>query len=128
MTFDNKLVTAPNGKIQDSNIINYSRLGTLRADVNVQVSYKDDLRQVKQTLLDILAADERVLPDPPATVVILDFGADGINVGVRPFVKLDDYWNIQFDLRERIKERFDEVGITIPFPQRDVHLIQAKNE
>ncbi len=126
MTFDNKLVTAPNGKIQDSNIINYSRLGVLRADVNLQVSYEDDLRQVKQLLLDILAADERVLAEPPPTVVILDFGESGIDVGVRPFVKLDDYWKIQFDLRERIKERFDEAGITIPYPQRDVHLKQAK--
>ncbi len=126
MTFDNKLVTAPNGKIQDSNIVNYSRLGTLRADVNVQVSYGDDLQQAKQILLDILAADERVLPDPPPSVVILDFGENGILVGVRPFVKLEDYWNMQFDLRERIKARFDEAGITIPFPQRDIHLIQEK--
>lgn len=126
MTFDNKLVTAPNGKIQDSNIINYSRMGTLRADVNVQVSYGDDLRQVKQILLDILAADERVLPDPLPSVVILDFGENGILLGVRPFVNLEDYWNMQFDLRERIKARFDEVGITIPLPQRDIHLVQEK--
>jgi small conductance mechanosensitive channel len=118
-------VTAPNGKIQDSNIINYSHMGMLRADVNVQVSYREDIRHVKKILEDILAADERVLAEPPATVVVLDFEDSGMEIGVRPFVKTEDYWDMQFDLRERIKERFDEAGITIPFPQRDVHLIKA---
>jgi len=121
-TIDNKLVTAPNGKIQDSNIVNYSRTGVLRADVNVQVSYKDDLRQVKQILAELLAADERVLAEPPATVAVLAFADSGIDIGIWPFVKVENYWKVQFDLRERIKERFDEAGITIPFPQQDVHL------
>lgn len=125
LTFDNKLVTAPNGKIQDSNIINYSHMGVLRADVNVQVSYQDDIRKVKEILMEILAADERVLAEPPVTVVVLEFEDSGIEIGVRPFVKTEDYWNMQCDLRERIKERFDEAGIIIPFPQRDVHLIKA---
>lgn len=121
-TFDNKLVTAPNGKIQDTNIINYSRIGVLRADVNVQVSYKDDLRRVKQSLEELLAADDRVLADPPATVAVLAFEDSGIEIGIRPFVNADDYWSVQAELRERIKEHFDEAGITIPFPQRDIHL------
>jgi small conductance mechanosensitive channel len=121
-TFDNKMVTAPNSKVQDSNIVNYSRVGVLRADVVVLVSYGADLQQVKRLLLDMLTADGRVLPDPPATVAVLDFEDDGIKMGVRPFVKIDDYWNMQFDLRERIKEQFDAAGITIPLPQRDVHL------
>lgn len=124
LTFDNKTVTAPNSKIQDSNIVNYSRVGILRADVVVDISYSDDISRVKQVLADILAADNRVLADPPPTIAILDFGDSGIKMGVRPFVKLEDYWNMQFDLRERIKERFDAEGITIPFPQRDVHLLQ----
>jgi len=125
LTFDNKLVTAPNGKIQDSNIINYSQMGKLRADVKVQISYQENIGQVKEILKGILAADERVLADPPATIVVLDFEDNGIEIGVRPFVKTADYWSMQFDLRERIKERFDEAGITIPFPQRDVHLLKA---
>ncbi len=92
----------------------------------VNVSYSDDLRLVQQILEDMLAADEHVLAEPPATVVVLDFEDSGIKMGIRPFVKLENYWDVQFDLRERIKARFDEVGITIPFPQRDVHMAPAE--
>jgi small conductance mechanosensitive channel len=126
-TFDNKMVTAPNSKVQDSNIINYSRAGILRADVEVLVSYNADLRQVKQRLTDVLTADNRVLSEPPAVIAILSFEDNGMRMGVRPFVKVADYWAMQFDLRERIKEQFDTAGITIPVPQRDVHL-EMRNE
>ncbi len=128
VTFQNKTVTVPNNKVRDSNIVNYSEIGVLRADVNVSVSYEEDLRQVKQLLEKMLMDDSRVLPHPAATVVVLDFEDSGIKMGIRPFVKLDDYWDIQFDLRERIKEQFDEKGITIPYPQRDVHMVQETHE
>ncbi|NJN55207.1 MAG: mechanosensitive ion channel [Anaerolineae bacterium] len=126
LTFDNKMVTAPNGKIQDSNIINYSQLGILRADLTVLISYQQNLQVVKGILYTLLAADERILAEPPATVVALDFEDNGIQLGVRPFVNAPDYWNVQFDLRERIIEQFDIAGISIPVPQRDVHLKQAE--
>lgn len=125
ITFQNKTVTIPNGKVQDSNIINYSRLGILRADVKLSVSYDDNLPKVKQILQDILASDERILAEPEPSVAILDFGDNGIEIGVRPYVKVADYWHIQSDLRERIKEAFDASGITIPFPQRDIHMVTA---
>ena len=128
VTFQNKTVTIPNNKVRDSNIVNYSEIGVLRADVNVSVSYEDDLRQVKQLLQKMLADDPRVLADPPATVVVLDFEDSGIKMGIRPFVKTADYWTMQFDLRERIKQQFDEKGITIPYPQRDVHMVQENHE
>jgi len=124
VNFQNKVVTIPNGKIQDSNIINYSRLGILRADISLSVSYGENLPEVKRVLEQMLAADERVLKNPSATVVVLDFEDNGIKMGVRPFVMVADYWDLQFDLRERILHLFNENNITIPFPQRDVHLMQ----
>ncbi len=128
VTYENKTVTIPNNRVRDSNIINYSDIGVLRADVFVSVSYEDDLRQVKHILQKLLTDDERVLADPPATVVVLDFEDSGIKMGIRPFVAIDDYWDIQFDLRERIKEQFDQAGITIPYPQRDVHMISKPQD
>ena len=125
VTNENKTVIIPNNMVRDSNIVNYSEIGILRADVFVSVSYKDDLRQVKQLLEKMLADDERVLADPSATVVVFDFEDSGIKMGIRPFVKTGDYWQIQFDLRERIKQQFDEKGFTIPYPQRDVHMVQG---
>lgn len=128
VTAQNKTVTIPNNNVRDSNIVNYSEIGVLRADVNVLVSYNEDLRHVKQVLEKMLADDPRVLAEPPATVVVLDFEDNGLRMGIRPFVKLDDYWTIQFNLREQIKQQFDEKGITIPYPQRDVHMVQENNE
>ena len=127
ITAQNKTVTIPNNKVRDSNIVNYSEIGVLRADVEVSVSYEDDLRQVKQLLQKMLTDDPRVLADPPATVVVLDFEDSGIKMSIRPFVKTENYWNMQFDLRERIKQEFDEKGITIPYPQRDVHMVQKES-
>ena len=123
VTYENKVVVIPNNKVRDSNIINYSEIGVLRADVFVSVSYEDDLGQVKHLLEQMLIEDKRVLADPPATIVVLDFEDSGIKIGIRPFVRVEDFWQIQFDLRERIKQAFDEVGITIPYPQRDVHMV-----
>lgn len=127
ITAQNKTVTIPNNKVRDSNIVNYSDIGVLRADVEVSISYDEDLQQVKQLLDKMLADDPRVLANPPATVVVLDFEDSGIEMSIRPFVKIDDYWNMQFDLRERIKQEFDEKGITIPYPQRDVHMVQKES-
>ena len=126
VTFQNKTAVIPNRNIQNGAIINFSHLGILRADMIFSVSYADDLQLVKQVLEDIMQADERVLAEPPATVVIKELTNNGINFSIRPFVKLEDYWRVQFDIKERVKLRFDETNITIPFPQRDIHLFQEK--
>ena len=125
-TFEYKTVTVPNGQLHTNNIVNYSHLGILRADSDFSISYGDDLLKAKKILQDMLAADERVLDDPPATVVVKKLDDSGIILSARPFVNLDDYWDIQFELNENVKLRFDEEGITIPFPQRTVHLPQEK--
>ena len=121
-TFEYKTVTVPNGQLHTHNIINYSHLGILRADSDFSISYGDDLLKAKNILEEMLATDERVLEDPPATVIVKKLDDSGIILSARPFVNLDDYWDIQFELNENVKLRFDKEGITIPFPQRTVHL------
>jgi len=122
VTGDNKEITIPNSKIQGNNLINYTRLGRLRIDFVFNVSYADDTRKVRDVLQEILDADKRVLADPAPVIFVQSLGDDGVSIAVRPWVLPDDYWTLQWDLPERVKLRFDAEGITIPFPQRDLHL------
>ena len=122
VTGDNKEVTIPNAKIQGSNMSNYTRLGKLRVDFKFSVSYADDIQKVKAMLSEILTADPRVLADPAPNIFVLELDDSSVNIAARPWVKTEDYWSLQWDIPERVKLRFDAEGITIPFPQRDVHL------
>jgi small conductance mechanosensitive channel len=124
VTGDNKEVTIPNAKIQGDNLSNYTRLGRLRIDFVFGVSYHDDLEKVKRVLYEILKADERVLTDPAPIVFVQSLDDNSVALAARPWVKSEDYWTLQWDLPERVKLRFDTEGISIPFPQRDVHLFQ----
>lgn len=122
---DNKLVIIPNNQITSGNIINYSAKETRRLDLVIGVSYSDDLAKVKNTLASILQADTRILPEPEPTIGVLALGESSIDFAVRPWVKSADYWPTLFDLNQKIKETFDREGISIPFPQRDIHLFAA---
>lgn len=122
VTGDNKEITIPNAEIQGNNLVNYTRLGQLRVDFVFQVSYADDLPKVKAILGEVLAADERVLAEPALMIFVQSLDESGVSVAVRPWVKTDDYWTIQWELPEQVKLRFDAEGISMPFPQRDVHL------
>lgn len=122
---DNKQIIIPNAQVIAGNITNFSAKETRRIDLVVGVSYQDDLALVKAVLLDILAADERVLKDPEPTVGVLELADSSIDFAVRPWVKSADYFPVLMDLNQRIKERFDSEGISIPFPQRDLHVFQA---
>jgi len=124
VTGDNKEVTIPNAKIQGDNLSNYTRLGRLRVDFVFGVSYHDDLEKVKRVLYEILKADERVLTDPAPIVFVQSLDDSSVALAARPWVKSEDYWTLQWDLPERVKLRFDAEGISIPFPQRDLHLYQ----
>ena len=114
---DGKVVILPNGKIQSDGLTNYSKSPALRIDLAVGIGYRDDLEQAKQTVLELLTADAWVLADPPPQVVVLELGDSSVILGIRPFVKGEDYWLAKWDLTEKIKNRFDEAGITIPYPQ-----------
>jgi len=120
---DNKEIIVPNGQIIGSTITNYSAKETRRVDLVIGVGYGDDLKKVRSVLEQILAEDSRVLQDPAPTIGVLELGESSVNFAVRPWVKSGDYWPVLFALQENIKIRFDAEGISIPFPQRDVHVI-----
>ena len=122
ITGDNKEITIPNSKIQGNNLINYTRQGCLRVDFVFSVSYADDVTKVKEVLHEILAADARVLVEPASVIFVQSLDDSGVSIAARPWVKPEDYWTLQWDIPERVKLRFDAEGISIPFPQRDVHL------
>ena len=121
---ENKTIIIPNGQATGSNIPNYSTKGTLRVDMVFGIGYNDDIKKAKQILKEIVTTDERVLKDPAPTIALSELGDSSVNFVVRPFARVEDYWGVYFDTTEAVKERFDAEGISIPFPQRDVHLFQ----
>ncbi len=121
---DNKRIIVPNSHMMAGAITNYSANETRRINLVVGCGYGDDLDEVRQALEDIVAADSRILQDPPTTIAVSELGESSVNFVVRPWVKSQDYWGVHFDLTETIKKRFDANGISIPFPQRDVHVYQ----
>ncbi len=123
-TPDNKQVIIPNGAITSDNIVNYSANDTRRVDLVVGISYGDDIDKAKAVLRDVVAADSRVLSSPETTIAVSELADSSVNLIVRPWVNTGDYWGVYWDLTEAIKKRLDQEGISIPFPQRDVHFHQ----
>jgi len=121
-TGDNKRIIVPNSQIMGTTITNYSANETRRVDLVVGVSYSDDIDKVRKELQDLVAADDRILDDPAVTIAVSELADSSVNFVVRPWVKTADYWGVYFDLTEAIKKRFDEAGISIPFPQQDVYI------
>jgi small conductance mechanosensitive channel len=121
---DNKKIIVPNSQIMAGEIVNYSANETRRVDIVAGCGYGDDLDKVRRVLTEIIEADERVLKDPAPVIAVSELGDSSVNFVVRPWVATPDYWSVYFDLTEAIKKRFDAEGISIPFPQRDVHVYQ----
>ena len=121
-TPDNRRVIVPNGQVIGGTITNYSTHTTRRVDLTASVSYDDDPDRVRQVLQGIVDTDERILKDPAPNIRMHAHGDSSVAWIVRPWVKTADYWAVYWDLTEKIKRRFDEEGITIPYPQRDVHV------
>jgi small conductance mechanosensitive channel len=121
-TPDNKRVIVPNSKMMGDNIVNYSAEGTRRVDLTASISYGDSIDKAKAALMDLLAKDPRVLKDPAPFIGVSAMAESSVDFAVRPWVKVEDYWDVFFALNEAIKKRFDAEGLSIPFPQRDVHL------
>ena len=124
-TPDNKRVIVPNSAITGGTITNYSVNDTRRVDMVFGISYGDDIQKAKDVLTGILAEDPRVLKDPAPTIAVLELADSSVNIAVRPWVNTADYWNVFFETTEAVKRRFDQENISIPFPQRDVHLQQV---
>lgn len=125
-TPDNKKIIVPNAKLTADNIVNYHAKGKRRVDMVAGVSYSDDLDKVRKVLEEILSEDDRILKDPEPTIGVLELADSSVNFAVRPWVKVEDYWNVFFDTQEKIKKRFDATGIAIPFPQRDIHIYKTE--
>ena len=125
-TPDNKTVIIPNSSLTAGNITNWSVKGTRRVDLVMGIGYGDDIDKAKSIMGDILAKDERVLKDPPPQIAVLELADSSVNLMVRPWVKSQHYWDVYCDTTENIKKSFDTQGISIPFPQRDVHMYAHK--
>ena len=123
-TADNKTVIVPNAKLTEDNIINWTVKGTRRVDMVFGIGYEDDIDQARKLMTDIIAEDDRILKDPTPQISVSELADSSVNFVVRPWVRVEDYWGVYFDLTEKIKKAFDANGISIPYPQRDVHVYQ----
>lgn len=124
-TPDNKTIIVPNGAVSNGAITNFSMQDTRRVDIVFGIGYDDDLRKGKQVLTDLIMADERILKDPEPQIVISNLGDSAVDITTRSWVKAEDFWGVYFDLMENGKLALDENGLTIPYPQTDVHIHQA---
>jgi len=122
---DNKAIVVPNARITAGTILNVSAKPTRRIDMTFGVSYADDLKKVRRVIEEVIATEERILAEPAVTIAVAELADSSVNFIVRPWVNTSDYWPVLYSLNEKMKIRFDEEGISIPFPQRDVHLLQA---
>ncbi|MCH2101205.1 MAG: mechanosensitive ion channel [Planctomycetes bacterium] len=125
-TGDNKQILIPNSAVTDSNITNYSANSTRRVDLVIGIGYDDDIKKAHQVLNRILGEKGYILKDPAWTVAVSELGDNSVNFVVRPWVNRADYWKAYYDLTETIKLTFDQEGLSFPYPQRDVHLHNAK--
>jgi small conductance mechanosensitive channel len=125
-TPDNKTIIIPNAKLTADNIVNYTTKGTRRMDMVIGIGYESDIDKAREILEQLITNDDRVLKDPPHTIAVAELADSSVNFVIRPWVNIADYWNLWFDLTEMVKKRFDEAGISIPFPQRDVHVYEHK--
>ena len=126
-TPDNRQVIMPNSHVTAGPIVNLSGKGSLRIDLVAGIGYDDDLKEAKAILQDILVRHPKVLDEPAPAVTVLELGESSVNFAVRPYATVADYWDVYFDVTESIKLRLDEAGISIPFPQRDVHMFSAED-
>jgi small conductance mechanosensitive channel len=125
-TPDNKTVIAPNSAVTRGNIVNWTVKGTRRADMAFGIGYDDDIDKAKQIIADVLGKDDRILKDPPMLIAVSELADSSVNFVVRPWVTIENYWGVYFDAMENIKKAFDKAGISIPYPQRDVHMYKHK--
>lgn len=127
LTPDRKTIIIANAGLASGNIVNYSIEPIRRVDLVFGIGYGDDLKLAKDTLITILESNPKVLKDPAATVSVAALADSSVNFNVRPFVKKEDYWDVYSEIHEQVKLTFDEKGISIPFPQQDIHIYNKSN-
>lgn len=126
-TPDNKVIIMPNGGLSTISLINFSRLETRRVDFTFGIGYQDDIDKARKVIQSVLVKNDKILKDPANLVVVSELGDNSVNFTVRVWVITADYWEVFFDTTEKVKKAFDKEGISIPFPQRDVHLYSVNN-
>jgi len=124
---DNRTIIVPNAAIVGGNITNYSMKPNRRVDHVFGIGYDDDLKLAKNTLMEIMQADSRILPEPAPFVAVSELGDNSVNFTVRAWVDTADYWGVYFEMIESVKLKFDEKGISFPYPQMDVHMDKNEN-
>lgn len=125
-TVDNKRIIIPNSKVYGNPMINYTANNKRMIDMKVGISYSDDMGAAIKIAMDVLTKHKNVLKDPAPNVAVAELGDSSVNILVRPWVKTSDYWSTKWELTQQIKDAFDKNKISIPFPQRDVHLYEHK--
>lgn len=123
-TFGNQVAIIPNGKLSNENIVNYNSEETRRDKIDVGIAYDADLRKAKEILLRICNDDLRILPTPAPEVYVAELADSSVNLSLRFWAKNEDFWAAHFYVMETLKLQFDKEGIEIPFPQRDIHVLQ----
>ncbi|GAA6136450.1 mechanosensitive ion channel [Arenicella sp. 4NH20-0111] len=126
-TGDNKAVIIPNARVLDSNITNFSSTGSRRVDMVIGIGYDDDIDKARDVIKGLIAADSRILSEPAPIVAVTELADSSVNFIVRPWVCSADYWGVHNDMIENIKKSFDKEGISIPYPQRQVHTTVVEN-
>ena len=125
-SYDGIFVMVPNSQLASAAITNYSRLPTRRLDLVIGISYGDNMNQAMTVLNDLLVHDDRILKEPAHQVMVKELADSSVNLNLRCWTNRQDYWSLLFDLTKQAKERLDKHGISIPFPQRDVHLFPTE--
>lgn len=125
VTPENKTVILPNAKISGESLVNYTEKGELRVDLTIGVAYDSDLKKAKEVLLEAMLKNEKVLKSPAPMVAVSNLGDSSVDLAVRPWATPDEYWDVYFEVLEEGKQALDAANIVIPFPQRDVHMIQS---
>lgn len=123
-TVDNQIIFVPNGVLSNGTIINYTYATTRRADLTIGISYSSNIKRAKEIAMEVMEKHPMVLKDPAPIVLVKDLAESSINLAVRPWAELPDFIDMRSDILEQIKNEFDANGITIPFPQRDIHIKQ----
>jgi len=125
-TPDKKTIILPNGPVSNGSTVNYSTEPVRRVDFTFGIGYNDDIDKAKQVIMSIIEKDERILKDPAPFVGVINLGESSVDLVTRVWANAGDYWDIFFEMQETVKKEFDRQGVSIPFPQTDVHLFQAK--
>ena len=128
LTIDNRLILIPNGTLSNSSITNVTHMETRRIDLLIGVSYEANLAKTKQVLSDVVQCEEKILPGEPVEIYVSELADSSVQMGVRAWVKTEDYWPIRWKLTEDIKNALDANGISIPYPQMDVTVAMQKEK